>query len=231
MDVVKQMRASHGDRDAALKTIVIVVRERLMDSVVFRTENGISELYRTLDNCTGLDSGMIPEDVGVYAMCSEISTAHRNYVIHSHTVHVSLSNMILKVGMMHTLQNWIGSLDDDILMLALRGTLENIMVPFCLFIHRNMCERYVAEIRGVLSNVIFPQQKNILDQWPDWNEDKKEETSETGKTCPITLDTIVDGVIASDGHLYERSAIMKHMIGKHNSPMTREFLDLEFVTW
>jgi len=43
--------------------------------------------------------------------------------------------------------------------------------------------------------------------------------------CPITCDVMVDPVVASDGHSYERSAI-EHIIrrGNKRSPLTRELL-------
>ena len=47
-------------------------------------------------------------------------------------------------------------------------------------------------------------------------------------TCPITLEIFVDPVLASDGHTYERSAIVE-WIKHHNntSPMTRETMKIK----
>ncbi len=39
-------------------------------------------------------------------------------------------------------------------------------------------------------------------------------------TCPITKEVMVDPVLASDGHVYERSAIQR-LVG-HASPLTRQ---------
>lgn len=45
----------------------------------------------------------------------------------------------------------------------------------------------------------------------------------TNVTCPITLDTIVDPVVLTDGHTYERDAIMRHLTSRGLvSPMTRQ---------
>lgn len=41
-------------------------------------------------------------------------------------------------------------------------------------------------------------------------------------TCPITKEVMTDPVLASDGHVYERSAIQR-LVG-HNSPLTRQQL-------
>ena len=46
-------------------------------------------------------------------------------------------------------------------------------------------------------------------------------------TCPITLESCAEPVVASDGHTYERMAIVRHMLapGQTLSPMTRERLE------
>ena len=43
----------------------------------------------------------------------------------------------------------------------------------------------------------------------------------TTKTCPITLCECVDPVVASDGHTYERDAIMHYMLTADKSPVTK----------
>jgi hypothetical protein len=45
--------------------------------------------------------------------------------------------------------------------------------------------------------------------------------------CPITHDLLVDPVLASDGHTYERSALAQHMRRSRISPMTRVPLNME----
>ena len=48
----------------------------------------------------------------------------------------------------------------------------------------------------------------------------------TTHACPITLEACVYPVVASDGHTYERDALMKHMaLHGSVSPMTKETLD------
>jgi hypothetical protein len=54
--------------------------------------------------------------------------------------------------------------------------------------------------------------------------------SASAHTCPITLDACRDPVAASDGHVYERSAIVSHMIRNGVwSPLTREPIDYTLV--
>ena len=50
--------------------------------------------------------------------------------------------------------------------------------------------------------------------------------------CPITQDKMADPVVASDGHSYEREAIMKVVgpTGNHVSPLTREPLSSHLYT-
>jgi hypothetical protein len=44
--------------------------------------------------------------------------------------------------------------------------------------------------------------------------------------CPITLDIYRDPVIAQDGHVYERAAIVRWIEQQGTSPLTREPLDI-----
>ena len=44
--------------------------------------------------------------------------------------------------------------------------------------------------------------------------------------CPITLDVCRDPVLAGDGHIYERVAIIKWIEEQGTSPLTREPLDV-----
>ena len=44
--------------------------------------------------------------------------------------------------------------------------------------------------------------------------------------CPITLDVYRDPVLATDGHIYERTAIVRWIQQQGTSPLTREPLDV-----
>jgi hypothetical protein len=228
MEIVTQMRASRKNTTNAILLIATVFRERLWDSVDFRTENGITELFVLLQRCGVANPAAMPSDVNLFSMCRDISTRHRNYVTSNERIQMVLSSMILDLAAMHILGTCEGK--GGVLLNVLRGTLVDAIVPFCLFIHQNMREDAISEIRNVLSVVVFPGGCNVLQQWPMWNETEPD-APRTDSTCPITLDRIVDGAIASDGHLYERSAILTHMIEKRDSPMTREWLDTDFVHW
>ncbi|CAF2984485.1 unnamed protein product, partial [Rotaria sp. Silwood2] len=46
-------------------------------------------------------------------------------------------------------------------------------------------------------------------------------------TCPITLQVFRDPVIAKDGHVYERAAIVKWIEKHGTSPLTREALSID----
>lgn len=56
-----------------------------------------------------------------------------------------------------------------------------------------------------------------------YNNDKEAENL----CCPITLEIYLDPVVASDGHVYEREAIMRCMRSRSISPITREVLNKE----
>ena len=50
---------------------------------------------------------------------------------------------------------------------------------------------------------------------------KAKESMPTLRSCPITLAPMHDPVLASDGHIYERNAILTHLVKSQISPMTR----------
>jgi hypothetical protein len=52
----------------------------------------------------------------------------------------------------------------------------------------------------------------------------------TSYECPITFDPCVDPVVASDGHTYERDAILTHLSMAGTSPLTRGPLDTFVVS-
>ena len=41
-------------------------------------------------------------------------------------------------------------------------------------------------------------------------------------TCPITLDWLVDPVVAPSGHSFSRAAIMRHLATSRTDPVTRQ---------
>lgn len=224
MDLVQQMRDAHDHLNDAVGLIATVCRDRPWKEVVFRTENGITEFYILLDKCVGHTARIGKVDVG--ATCRELVRTQRNYIVHNDQIQLSLSRMILKLAAMrHS-----GVEMDATIVEALRSTLRETIVPFCLFLHHNMYAHAISEVLTVLTNVVFVTETSVLHQWPEWNP-KKGSDAVSQKTCPITLEPIIDGIIASDGHLYERAALLTHMVEKHESPMTREYLDLDFVTF
>lgn len=224
MDLVQQMRDAHDRPSDAIKLIATVCRDQPWKEVVFRTENGITQLYVLLENCVGHTARIGEVDVG--AACRELIHTQRNYIVHNDQIQLSLSRMLLKLSTMRD----SGMEMDATTIEVLRNTLRETIVPFCLFVHHHLCAHAISEILTVLTDVVFVTEASVLHQWPEWKKDKKEGGDAVSeKTCPITLEPIVDGIIASDGHLYERAALLTHLLDKHESPMTREYLDLDFV--
>lgn len=224
---MQQMRDARQRPHDAVRLIATVCRDRPWREVVFRTKNGITEFYTLLDTCVGQNVAL-KTGVDVGAACTELVRAQRNYIVHNEHVQVSLARMLLKLSTMRE----AGTTTDSSTVDALRGTLRDTILPLCLFVHENMCTHTVAEIRAVLFDLVFHAETNVLEQWPAWRTyEKKDVVAVSEKTCPITLDRIVDGIVASDGYLYERTALLIHMTDKRESPMTREFLDLDFVNF
>ena len=223
MDLVQRMRDAHNRPSDAVGLIATVCRDRPWKDVVFRAENGITEFYILLDICVGHTARIGEVDVG--AACRELVRTQRNYIVHNDQIQLSLSRMLLKLSTMRDSQREMDATTVE----ALRDTLRETVVPFCLFVNHHMCAHAISDIHTVLTNVVFVEETSVLHQWPEWNK-KEGGDAVSEKTCPITLEPIIDGIIASDGYLYERAALLTHMIDKHESPMTREYLDLDFVT-
>ena len=226
MDLVQQMRDAHHRPNDAMWLIATVCRDRPWEEVVFRAENGITEFYTLLDTCMGLNVAL-KTGVDVGATCTELARTQRNYIVHNEQVQLSLARMAARLSEMRA----SGADVDTSIADALRGTLRGTILPFCLFLHENMCAHAVADVRAALVDIVFGTETGVLEQWPEWRTVEEGGAVVSTQTCPITLDSIVDGIIASDGHLYERSALLKHMTDKRESPMTREYLDLDFVTF
>lgn len=226
MDLVQQMRDARNRPHEAMRLIATVCRDRPWRGVVFRAENGITEFYNLLDTCVG-QNVTLETGVNVGVTCTELAQTQRNYIAHNEQIKLSLSHMILKLSTMRDTRVNVDASTVE----ALRGTLRETILPLCLFVHENLCAHAVAEIHSVLVDVVFGTETSVLEQWSEWKTGEKRSTVVSDKTCPITLEPIVDGIIASDGHLYERSALLKHMTDKRESPMTREYLDLDFVTF
>ena len=228
MDLVQQMRDARDRPNDAVRLVATVCLARPWREVEFRTENGITEFYTLLETCVGQNVG-IKTRVDVGHACTELARTQRNYIVHNKQIQLSLSRMVLRLSIMRC-----NGVDVDASTVeALRGTLRETILPFCLFLHENWCDHLIADMRVVLSEVVFRVETSVLHQWPEWKTSKKEgnDGADGEKTCPITVDPIVDGIIASDGYLYERAALLTHMIEKRESPMTREYLDLDFVTF
>ena len=229
MALVEQMRVARDGRNDAVRLIATVCRDRPWREVTFRVKNGITEFYVLLDTCVG-QTVNLPTGVDVGVACSELVRTQRNYIVYNEQIQVSLASMLLKLSMRKKEQNFDACIVD-----AVRETLRETILPFLLFIHETMCTRSIDAVRKVLFDVVFDTDTSVLEQWSAW---RTEERIDDGgvvmgdeKRCPITLDRVVDGVIASDGYLYERSALLTHMTTRRESPMTREYLDLDVVTF
>ena len=70
----------------------------------------------------------------------------------------------------------------------------------------------------------------LHEHWPE--EAVEESAGHTAAICPITLDTMRRPVVASDGHTYERTAILRHLVacvGRPTSPLTRQPMTYHLV--
>jgi hypothetical protein len=189
-------------------------RNRPWTSANFRSRNGICELF----NAFFLHGARIPPEIDVFSMFRDIMDHHRPYVIYNHHIQLCLANMVVNAD------------NSCVFMHVLRATLMDALVPFCIFIHTHFCEHVVETIRMCLLDTVFAHDRSIVyKQWPEWNHTQKIQS--TNYNCPITLEPIVSGAIASDGHMYERVAILKQMVSKCISPLTREPLDYELVSY
>lgn len=217
--LLERMRVCAKDDVAEFHYLVgEIYRMKLWECVDFRVANGITYLYFLL----AFHASTVPDTVDVEAMCRAVATTHRNYVVYNESVHVFLFHMLST------------PLRDPKAIAVLRGTLETTMVAFALFLKRRVCDdTVVAHIRQELRTHVFPRGASALRFLEDRDEKAAavREEERADRTCPITLDVIADGVVASDGYLYERDAIITHMVTRRESPLTREYLDVDLVPW
>lgn len=208
---------NRDDADAVSSVVSLAVRSRCWDDVAFRSGNGICELYTLMQHLV-----TYPDCKSLEKSCHEMATSQRNYIVHSMRVQRCLYCM----SMTQT------DKEEDAVRYVLRGTLRTTLVPFCLFLHNHVCDHGLNAVRSALIRTTFRDEPSVLCQWPEWSENNKtSQQAQSEKTCPITLDLIEDGAIASDGHLYEREAILKHMIENCVSPITRECIAPDLVPW
>ncbi len=60
-------------------------------------------------------------------------------------------------------------------------------------------------------------------KWPNLSTDIESSFEDDEETCPITLCSFVNPVVASDGHTYERSALLRHLAENGmTSPITKQ---------
>lgn len=72
-------------------------------------------------------------------------------------------------------------------------------------------------VRGLLRHLVPARVREAL------RESRPSRTTPLNVTCPITLDHVVNPVVISDGHTYERDAIMRHFAASgFVSPLTRQ---------
>lgn len=72
-------------------------------------------------------------------------------------------------------------------------------------------------VRGLLRHLVPLRVREVL------CESIESRTTPVNVTCPITLDYVVNPVVVSDGHTYERDAIMRHFVNSgFVSPLTRQ---------
>ena len=180
----------------------------------FRSRNGICDIFIAFSK----QEVQVPPHINVFSMFRDIVCNYRPYVIYNHEIQTCLTRMVLNVE------------SSAVFVQILQATFMDGLVPFCIFIHTHLCEHVIETIRMRLLDTVFVEDCSIVyKQWSAWNDTPQIKTTEY--TCPITLEPIVCPVIASDGHMYERAAILKQMVSKCISPLTREHLDCELVSY
>lgn len=217
--MVERMRKcnTNDSHEVVVSIVSEVIYRRCWEDVTFRAENGIGEFYRLLGQLSQFPLGLQLEKA-----CHDMATTQRNYIVHSFRVQTYLFRMAV-----------IQSEDeeDNAMRYVLRGTLRSTLVAFGLFLNKHVDKIGMDTTRASLSRFVFRDESNVLGQWPAWNSGPTFSVPVDDITCPITLESVKDGVIASDGHLYEREAILKHMMESCTSPITRECLAPELVSW
>lgn len=111
--------------------------------------------------------------------------------------------------------------------------LEGTSVAFVLHLRRrNALASLVRRARGARDDdATWARVLALLTkQCPAWvalfTNERNAPQTKSECVCPITLDECVNPVVASDGHTYERDALLQYMVDSRDSPITRQPLAL-----
>jgi hypothetical protein len=111
--------------------------------------------------------------------------------------------------------------------LARQGTLTTLQARVTHLSHGRVACRLTRSTAAVSVKLTLPCNNNLwhavgVSLQKVWSDDGDGRPC-TFEVCPITLAPMADPVVASDGHTYERAAILKCMVvSGYTSPMTRQ---------
>lgn len=120
-----------------------------------------------------------------------------------------------------------------VVLLEKNGCLDTLILAASRF--RSVIESEASRGRPPLHSSWGVALCQLRRQWPErvaevLNEPYAAPLPVTEYTCPVTLCECVDPVVASDGHTYERNAILKHVCRNGAfSPLTKGLLELRLV--
>lgn len=181
---------------------------RLWTVPSFRYLNGVDALFTRLAHETDYDA------VKACAVVEGVVSHHPEYASHSTYVLDSVLNLLAR---------WTDAPSDADARLV-RAVVSRL--PLAVLVHARAMssdEGYVTVRRALEAMGVLPEDDAVAFR-------KREGTDEMETTCPITLERAVDPVTASDGHVYERLALVTHMLTRGaTSPLTREHLDVRFA--
>lgn len=195
--------------DNVVSLILVVAREyRVWDDLKFRMHDGIAIFVSWIPHLSELGT--------MASILPELLKKFPYHVFHCDMFVSSLVYLIVHENVFN------------------EGMLDYIMDEHpteCLILmSRTMCDGAFRTLLPLLKSALSSNVwRRVEHAWLDRLSADPSSVPVTSDDCPITLSPMVRPCVASDGFVYEQSAIMDVLARNMVSPMTREVLDMRVV--
>ena len=209
LNLMKAIMSPSDLESNVISLMLVVAREyKVWDDIKFRIHDGIPFLISWIPDLSELGT--------MASILPELLKKFPYHVFHCETFVPSLVYLIVHENVLN------------------EGLLDIIMDEHptqCLIaMSRTMCDGAFRTLLPLLKSALSPNVWcRVEHAWVDRLSADPCSAPITTDECPITLSPMVRPCVASDGFVYEQSAIMDILARDMVSPMTREVLDMRVV--
>lgn len=194
-----------GDAVAAVHDL------RLWEEPSFRYLNGVDALFAALAKGAAADAGVA---AAAHAVVGGMLDAFPEYLSHSTVVLDAVLEMFMRCVRCPLSADY----EQEVLFPLMGLFVARLKLGLLVHARRVSCDEAFTAIEIAVNALVSPTAAP-----------RAAAAGET-RTCPITLEPVVDPVVASDGYTYERAALTTHFLTHGTtSPLTRERLDVRFA--